>query len=176
MGEWHQYILEQSTRIAESRFHSVVTPEHLMLALLKDPAVHRSLSEVVADPDMDLAALYNTLVKHIDRDMNLLTDKDRNIAPDISLSVSDILRAAEERSAGFALGNMFNSRAEGEKPKSLPYTVGILLEILHRGDTYAAESLKSVGVRADDLMSFVELGPKIPLNPKGKLPKPPKFS
>ncbi|MCC7038321.1 MAG: hypothetical protein IT560_13605 [Alphaproteobacteria bacterium] len=173
-NDWTRNILLKSESIAASRFHTAVTPEHLLLGLLGDPAAVRSMRGVVNDAEMDIAALHNMLVKHIDRDMNLLVDRRSAEAPGVSSSVRDILRLGEERAFGLSLAAAFSSHAPEEQAAML-LAAGVLLEILHRDDTFAAAGLKAAGIRADDLVTYLESGPKIPANPKGRIPKPPRF-
>lgn len=170
MNEWHKNILEQSSRIADSRWHSHVHPEHLLLAILKDEEGLRGISGVVAN-EMDIAGMYTMLTKHIDHDMNLVVDKKNTQPPEITATVQDILYRGEGRSLAYDADNLLAADR-----KTLPPAVGVLLEILHRDDTYAAECLKTAGVKADDLMNFIELGPKVSTHPGFKPPKPPRFS
>lgn len=174
MTDWTQDMLLKSESIAASRFHAVVTPEHLLMALLGDPAAERCMRGVVNDAEMDIAGLRNMLVKHIDRDMNLLVDKRNTETLEISSSVRDILRLGQERAYGLQMAGAFGVHGQ-EEQVSMLMAAGVLSEILHRDDTFAAASLKAAGIRADDLATYLERGPKVPLNPKGKLPKPPRF-
>jgi hypothetical protein len=170
MSEWHKIILEKSISVAESRSHDQVTPEHLLFCLLDDADAHRSMCEVVSNRDWDIPALYIMLVKHIDNDMNLLIKpRDSTHPPEISSTVEELLYYGEKHSLDYASENWMSTDR-----KVLPPAVGVLLEILHRDDTYAAKCLKAVGINEDDLMSYIELGPKVLINPKVKPPKPPK--
>ena len=123
MNEWRKNILEQSSRIADSRWHSHVHPEHLLLAILKDEEALRSLTGVVAG-EMDIAGMYTMLVKHIDHDMNLVVDKKNTQPPEITVTVQDILYRGEGRSLDYDSGNLLSADR-----KILPPAVGVLLEI-----------------------------------------------
>ena len=128
-----------ATREAMRRRHEYVTVEHLLYALLFDPAVER----VLKNSGGDVPAFKKRLEIHLDAETSTIPEE-FDAAPSLSLGFQRVLSRA-----------LAHVQSSGEKEVT---GANILVALFAEAESFARATLEEGGVRRIDVVNFISHG------------------
>ena len=137
--------LNIAVNTARSKFHELLTVEHLLLALIDDP----SAREILVACDADLDALRAELLDYVDTQIPIIAEPEINQEVDQTLGFQRVIQRA-----------VFHVQSSGKREVT---GANVLVAIFGEKESQAVYSLRKQGVSRGDVVNFITHGtPKSP--------------